>query len=102
MGYKLVITEFDVNDRMAPSAIGPRDRIVADYAKAYLDIMLSYPQLGDVLCWGMVDRYSWLEDFEPRRDKLPKRGTPYDRNFRPKLLREAIAAALSTASPAHA
>lgn len=97
MGYKLVITEFDVNDRMAPARVGPRDRMVADYAKAYLDLMLSYPQLGDILAWGMVDRYSWLEGFDPRRDNLPKRGTPYDRQFRPKPLREAIAAALAGA-----
>jgi endo-1,4-beta-xylanase len=101
MGYKLIITEFDVNDRMAPGPIARRDRVVADYARAYLDVMLSYPQLGDILAWGMVDRYSWLEGFDPRPDKLPKRGTPYDRQFRPKLLREAIAAALAGAS-AHA
>src|SRR4029079_12710725 len=37
MGYKLLITEFDVNDRMAPTDIVQRDRKVADYAKAYLD-----------------------------------------------------------------
>jgi endo-1,4-beta-xylanase len=97
MGYRMEITEFDVNDRMAPAAIGPRDRMVADYARAYLDVMLSYRQLGDILAWGMVDRYSWLEGFDPRRDKLPKRGTPYDRQFRAKPLREAIAAALAGA-----
>jgi endo-1,4-beta-xylanase len=102
MGYKLLITEFDVNDRTAPSAIGPRDRMVADYARAYLDLMLSYPQLGDVLCWGMVDRYSWLEGFDPRADHLLKRGTPYDRRFRPKPLRQAIAAAFSHAKSRHA
>jgi endo-1,4-beta-xylanase len=82
---------------MAPAAIGPRDRMVADYARAYLDVMLSYRQLGDILAWGMVDRYSWLEGFDPRRDKLAKRGTPYDRQFRSKPLREAIAAALAGA-----
>jgi endo-1,4-beta-xylanase len=98
MGYRLEITEFDVNDRMAPAAIGPRDRMVADYARAYLDVMLSYRQLGDILVWGMVDRYSWLEGFDPRPDKLAKRGTPYDRQFRPKPLREAIAAALAGAT----
>jgi endo-1,4-beta-xylanase len=102
MGYKLVVTEFDVNDRMAPTAIAPRDRVVADYAKAYLDVMLSYPQLGDVLCWGMVDRYSWLDDFDPRADKTLKRGTPYDADFRPKPLRAAIAAAFAGASAHHA
>ena len=102
MGYKLLITEFDVNDRTAPTAIAPRDRMVADYAKAYLDLMLSYPQLRDVLCWGMTDRYSWLEGFDPRADKQPKRGTPYDASFRSKPLRQAIAAAFSQASTRHA
>ena len=76
-----------------------RDRMVADYARAYFDVMLSYRQLGDILAWGMVDRYSWLEGFDPRRDKLPKRGTPYDARFRSKPLRDAIAAALAGAVP---
>lgn len=98
MGYKLIISEFDVNDKMAPAPIGARDRAVADYARAYLDLMLSYPQLGDILAWGMDDRYSWLEDFDPRPDKRPKRGTPYDRQFRPKALRQAIAASLAGAA----
>jgi endo-1,4-beta-xylanase len=102
MGYQLVITEFDVNDRTAPTAIAQRDRMVADYAKAYLDVMLGYPQLRDILCWGMVDRYSWLEGFDPRTDKQPKRGTPYDARFRPKPLRQAIAAAFAGARTRHA
>jgi endo-1,4-beta-xylanase len=102
MGYQLLITEFDVNDRMAPTAIAARDRMVTDYAKAYLDVMLSYPQLGDILCWGMCDRYSWLENFDPRADKAPKRGTPYDAKFRPKLLRTAIASAFAQAKSRHA
>ncbi|MEO8453890.1 MAG: endo-1,4-beta-xylanase [Sphingomicrobium sp.] len=97
MGYKLLITEFDVNDRMAPTALAPRDRMVADYAKAYLDVMLSYPQLRDLLCWGMVDRYSWLDGFDPRSDRTLKRGTPYDSKFRPKPLRQAIASAFASA-----
>jgi endo-1,4-beta-xylanase len=99
MGYKLSITEFDVNDRMAPTDVAARDRIVADYAKAYLDVMLSYPQLRDVIAWGMVDKYSWLEDFDRRADKTPKRGTPYDANYRPKPLRDAIASAFAQAAP---
>ena len=101
MGYKLVITEFDVNDQKAPDDIAVRDQMVADYAKAYLDVMLSYPQLRDVLAWGMVDRYSWLTDFDPRADKSIKRGLPYDRNFRAKPLREAMAAAFEQASSAY-
>jgi endo-1,4-beta-xylanase len=102
MGYRLEITEFDVNDRKAPRDIALRDRMVADYARAYLDVMLGYPQLRDIVCWGMCDRYSWLEGFDPRTDKAPKRGTPYDAHFRAKPLREAIATALSHACARHA
>ena len=101
MGYGLEITEFDVNDRMAPDDIAVRDAMVADYANAYLDVMLSYPQLGDVVAWGMVDRYSWLTDFDPRRDKSIKRGTPYDSEYRAKPLRAAIARSLADASSRH-
>src|SRR5438067_4852635 len=101
MGYKLVITEFDVNDHAAPSAPRIRDQMVADYARAYLDLMLSYPQLGDVLAWGMTDRYSWLTGFAPRPDKSINRGTPYDVNFQPKPLRAAIAQAFRSASVRH-
>jgi len=101
MGYKLLITEFDVNDHSAPTNPLRRDRMVADYARAYLDLMLSYPQLGDILAWGMTDRYSWLNAFDPRRDKALKRGTPYDARFRPKLLRAAMAAAFESASARH-
>jgi len=98
MGYRLVITEFDVNDKQAPDDIAVRDAMVADFAGAYLDLMLSYPQLRDVLAWGMVDRYSWLTGFDPRPDKSIKRGTPYDQNFRAKPLREAIARSFRNAS----
>ncbi len=101
MGYALEITEFDVNDRKAPDDIAVRDRMVADYARAYLEVMVSYPQLGDILAWGMVDRYSWLTGFDPRADKSIKRGTPYDSEFRPKPLREAIATAFRSATTQH-
>jgi endo-1,4-beta-xylanase len=98
MGYALVITEMDVNDQALPKDITQRDQGVADYAAAYLDLMLSYPQLKDVLVWGMCDGYSWLQSFEPlRRDSAPKRPCPYDTDFKAKPLRTAIAAALSRA-----
>ncbi|KQM28386.1 MULTISPECIES: endo-1,4-beta-xylanase [unclassified Sphingomonas] len=99
MGYRLVITEFDVRDRGLPVAVGPRDRGVADFARAYLDIMLSYPQLGDVLAWGLSDRYSWLRGFEPRPDGAVARGCLYDMDLRPKPLRDAIVAALAGGVP---
>lgn len=97
MGYRLVVTEFDVRDRGLPADPAARDRGVAAFARAYLDIMLSYPQLNDLLCWGLTDRYSWLRGFEPRPDGEVARGLPYDMAFAPKplygALRDALAAA---------
>lgn len=97
MGYKLLITELDVNDKDLPTDPATRDAQVAAAAKGYLDLMLSYEQLDQVLCWGMVDKLSWLQNFSKRSDKTPQRPTPYDDNYRPKPLREAIAAAFESA-----
>lgn len=101
MGYRLLITEFDVRDKELPPDVAGRDRAVADTAKAYCEMMFSYPQLKDVLAWGMVDAYSWLQGFEPRKDGIEARGCPYGSDYRPKLLREALAAAFVEA-PARA
>jgi endo-1,4-beta-xylanase len=97
MGYKLAITEFDVNDKVLPTDAKVRDGIVANYAAAYLEIMFSYPQLRDVLAWGMCDRYTWLNGFTPRKDKTLQRATPYDAAFKPKALYGAIRDAFAAA-----
>ncbi len=99
MGLGLLITEFDVNDRGLPGDIAVRDRKVADHARAYLDLTLSYPQVKEVLTWGLDDRYSWLQGRTPRADGLPKRPCPYDADFKPKPLRQALADAFA-ATPA--
>jgi endo-1,4-beta-xylanase len=97
MGYSLLITEFDVNDKDLPTDIKSRDAQIATAAKEYLDVMLSYKELDQVLCWGMVDHYSWLQGFSPRPDGAPQRPTPYDKAFNAKPLRHAIAAAFESA-----
>lgn len=97
MGYKLLITEFDVKDKALPGTIPERDAKVADYARRYFDLMLEYEQLGDILAWGMVDKFSWLQGFAPRDDGMEVRCCPYDSNYRPKPLRETIAASLADA-----
>jgi len=97
MGLNLVITEFDVNDRYVEGDASARDRAVADFGKSYLDILLGYPQLRYIMAWGIVDKYSWLQRTSPRADGLPKRPCPYDDNFEPKPLREAIVQAIAAA-----
>ena len=96
MGYDLLITEFDVNDRRLPADVARRDAGVAAAARDYLDLTLSYPRLRDFLLWGMADHISWLQTWDeaPRTDKLPMRPLPYDAQLRAKPLRQAIAEAM--------
>jgi endo-1,4-beta-xylanase len=96
MGFDLLITEFDVNDRRLPADIAARDAGVAAAARDFLDVTLSYPRLTDFLLWGMADHINWLQTWDeaPRLDKLPMRPTPYDAQLRAKPLRQAIADAM--------
>jgi endo-1,4-beta-xylanase len=99
MGYSLLITEFDVHDAPLPADFAVRDRAVAALGRAFLDLTLSFTQVNVMLAWGMMDTHTWLQARTPRKDGLPKRPTPYDDQYRPKPLREAIAGALRAAPP---
>jgi endo-1,4-beta-xylanase len=97
MGYSLLITELDVHDATLPADFAERDRQVAALGRAFLDITLDFRQVNAVLVWGMADNHTWLQGRTPRLDKLPKRPTPYDKQYQPKPLRDAIAAAFRSA-----
>lgn len=97
MGYGLLITEFDVNDGGLPTDPARRDRMLADYARRYLDITLSYPQLKFVLTWGLVDKDSWLQHLTPRADSRPRRPLPFDSDYRLKPLYLAMVKAFRAA-----
>lgn len=97
MGYQLLITEFDVNDGGLPTNPAKRDRRVADLARRYLDITLSYPQLKYVLTWGLIDKDSWLERLSARADGAPRRPLPFDSHYDPKPLYFAMAEAFRAA-----
>lgn len=100
MGYRLLITEFDVKDKALPGDIAVRDARVADFARRYFDLMLEYgDHLDDILAWGMVDKFNWLQYFDPakRADGLEVRGAPYDSDYRAKPLRDALAGTLAAA-----
>jgi endo-1,4-beta-xylanase len=91
MGYKLKITEMDVNDINVPGTIADRDAATAAFAKAWLNLVLSYgDSVKDVLFWGLSDKYSWLQSQGARADGTPKRPDPYDANFQPKPMRQTI------------
>lgn len=97
MGLEIYLTEFDVNDTNMVASVTQRDVEIAAFTKDYLDIMLSYPETKDVLMWGVVDSQSWLQNFKLREDGIEKRPTLYDSSYRPKLMRDAVAAAFRAA-----
>jgi endo-1,4-beta-xylanase len=97
MGYKLLITEFDVHDAPLPADTAARDAQVAALGRAFLDLTLSFKEVNVIMCWGLADNHTWLQGRTPRADGLPKRPTPYDNRYAAKPLREAIAASLRAA-----
>lgn len=97
MGLDVLITEFDVNDVAASPDPAKRDAEVAAIAQDWLAMMLDYREVKQVLAWGLSDQYSWLQEWWPRKDGLPKRPTPYDAQLRPKPLREVMARAFAAA-----
>lgn len=99
MGLDLLITELDVNDRYLPADPARRDADAAAMVREFLDVTLAQPRLRTVMAWGLADPYSWMQTWWPRADGLPKRPNPYDRELKPKPMRDAIAAALRAAAP---
>ncbi len=97
MGYRLLITELDVNDGPLTGDLKSRDKAAAALARGFLDITLDFREVSAVLCWGLSDNFSWLHGRPPRIEGQSKRPTPYDTHFRPKPLRSAIAAAFRAA-----
>lgn len=97
MGYALLITEFDVHDAPLPADVAQRDAEVAALGRAFLDATLSFREVNAVLCWGLADRYTWLQGRVPRADGLPKRPLPFDARLEPKPLFHEMAAAFRAA-----
>ncbi|MGL5115388.1 MAG: endo-1,4-beta-xylanase, partial [Beijerinckiaceae bacterium] len=105
MGYAIQVTEFDVGDHGLVADVPERDRRVAEVTRRFLDVVLANPKTESVLTWGLADHMSWLNSAfaaqnmpnRKRPDGLSQRPLPYDDAFRPKPMRDAIAAALSGA-----
>ncbi|PSB49855.1 glycosyl hydrolase family 10 [Cyanosarcina cf. burmensis CCALA 770] len=97
LDLKILITEMDVADKNLPVDIKVRDRIVAATYEDYLSVVLDEPAVIAVLTWGLSDRYTWLSEFQPRRDGARVRPLPLDANFKRKLAWNAIARAFDNA-----
>ncbi|HTU66333.1 MAG TPA: endo-1,4-beta-xylanase [Steroidobacteraceae bacterium] len=97
MGYSLLVTELDVHDAPLTGSVKQRDAQVAALGRAFLDVTLSFREVNAVLCWGLADKYTWLNGRTPRADGQPKRPTPFDARLAAKPLFHSMAAAFRAA-----
>lgn len=93
-GLTVLVTELDVLDDGLPADVRVRDRAVADVYRRYLDVTLDERAVKAVIAFGLTDRYTWLEEDEPRRDGAHRRPLAFDRRLRPKPAYDAIGRAL--------
>ena len=86
MDLQVFLTEMDANDREWPGSDEIRDQAVADCYGSFLDTALANPSVRAVLTWGITDRYTWLNGEGSRKDGLPERCLPFDRDGKPTKL----------------
>lgn len=94
LGYRLMITELDVNDWKILGNVEERDVAVAHHAAEYLDIVFSVARPISIATWGLSDRYTWMRQYYKRADGLPLRPLPLDVNYRRKRMWSTLAAAM--------
>jgi endo-1,4-beta-xylanase len=96
MGFKIIISEFDIHDRGVAGSVSQRDAAVAALGKAFLDVSLDSEHCVGLLDWGHADRLNWLRQTpdKQRSDKAPLRPAPLDDQLHRKPLWYAMKAAL--------
>ncbi|KAB8331468.1 endo-1,4-beta-xylanase [Scytonema tolypothrichoides VB-61278] len=97
MGLKIMITEMDVVDKKLPIDVKVRDRIIAGVYEDYLSTVLDEKAVIAVITWGLSDRYSYVNESQPRSDRAPVRPLPLDAQMQHKLAWNAIARAFDHA-----
>ncbi len=91
LGYRLLITELDVNDVQLPGSEAERDVAVARHTAEYLDIVRSVALPMSIATWGLSDRYTWLRQYNRRADGSPLRPLPLDASFNRKRMWASLA-----------
>lgn len=90
LGLKCLVTELDVIDQKLPGPAAALDQAVASQVDAVLSAATAGGPLDVLMTWGLSDRYSWIPYSYPRRDGLPNRPLPLDRDFRRKPFMDVI------------
>jgi endo-1,4-beta-xylanase len=95
LGYRLMITELDVNDVQVRGNEAERDAAVERHVAEYLDIVFSVARPMSISTWGLTDRYTWLRQYYKRRDGQPLRPLPLDVDLNRKPMWATLATYLS-------
>jgi endo-1,4-beta-xylanase len=95
LGYRLMITELDVNDVQIAGSAPERDAAVARHAADFLDIVFAVERPRSISTWGLSDRYTWMRQYFKRADGRPLRPLPLDADFQRKPLWSTLAKYLS-------
>jgi endo-1,4-beta-xylanase len=91
LGYRLLVTELDVNDAKIRGSQEERDAAVARHLTEYLDILFSVARPLSITTWGLSDRYTWLRQYNKRADGSPLRPLPLDADFNRKPMWAVLA-----------
>jgi endo-1,4-beta-xylanase len=91
LGLKLAVTELDVIDNLLPSDVTERDRLISQFAHAFLSSLSEGQQLDSILTWGITDKYTWVPTFYRREDGAGNRPLPLSETYEPKPLMRVIA-----------
>jgi endo-1,4-beta-xylanase len=91
LGYRLMITELDVNDAEIRGNEAERDAAVARHAAEYLDIVFSVARPISISTWGLCDRYTWMRQYFKRADGKPLRPLPLDTDLNRKPMWSVLA-----------
>jgi endo-1,4-beta-xylanase len=91
LGYRLMITELDVNDANIRGNEAERDVAVARHVAEYLDIVFSVVPPLSISTWGLCDRYTWMRQYFKRADGKPLRPLPLDADLNRKPMWSVLA-----------
>lgn len=60
LGYRILLTELDVNDRALPNNPPERDARVARIYRDFLSAVLAVPAVSTLTLWQLADHTSWI------------------------------------------
>lgn len=96
LGYRILVTEHDVDDSGGSSDIAARDAAVADASTRFFDVVLANDAAKAVLTWGLSDRFLAPSGLRARLSGASPRTLPLDRDLRRKPMWRAMMSAFGT------